>query len=128
MVATLVPLFASAPCSWRIRWLSAWYCRYMQGKVAPGALAVPACPAGPNGILCTPKSARFRVYDLVGDAPPKNIHEAAERGDTHYIVKAIERTIDFDINMIVSKRLQHQHDLAAFTHQAQQQYILLLCR
>eukprot|EP00882_Tetradesmus_deserticola_P006660 GHRQ01007013.1.p1 GENE.GHRQ01007013.1~~GHRQ01007013.1.p1 ORF type:complete len:195 (+),score=75.21 GHRQ01007013.1:144-728(+) len=71
----------------------------MQGKVAPGALAVPACPAGPNGILCTPKSARFRVYDLVGDAPPKNIHEAAERGDTHYIVKAIERTIDFDINM-----------------------------
>ncbi|WIA33907.1 hypothetical protein OEZ86_007006 [Tetradesmus obliquus] len=72
----------------------------MQGKMGPGALVVPAAPAGPNGIsLCTPKSARFRVYDLVEDAPPKNFHEAAERGDTNYLVKTIERTIDFDINM-----------------------------
>jgi hypothetical protein len=53
-------------------------------------------------VLASAESARFRVYDLVEDAPPKNFHEAAERGDTNYIVKAIERTIDFDINLTVS--------------------------
>lgn len=56
-------------------------------------------------MLCsTAESARFRVYDLVEDAPPKNFHEAAERGDTNYLVKTIERTIDFDINMTVRCR------------------------
>eukprot|EP00775_Hariotina_reticulata_P002654 gene2655-2953_t len=45
-----------------------------------------------------PQSGRFAVYDLVDEAPPKTFHEAAERGDTAYIIKVIERTIDFDIN------------------------------
>lgn len=57
------------------------------------------------------ESAKFRVYDLIDDGPPKNIHEAAERGDATYIVKLIERTIDFDINQQVSrtKRPLYQH-------------------
>jgi hypothetical protein len=41
------------------------------------------------------------VYELVDEAPPKSFHEAAERGDTTYIIKVIERTIDFDINQQV---------------------------
>jgi hypothetical protein len=36
------------------------------------------------------------------DAPPKNFIEAAERGDNNYIVKVIERTLDFNINQTVS--------------------------
>jgi len=40
------------------------------------------------------------VYDLVEDRAeaPKSIHEAAERGNTNWCVRAIERTIDFDVN------------------------------
>jgi hypothetical protein len=41
------------------------------------------------------------VYDLVEDAPPRSFIEAAERGDDNYIIKAIERTIDFNINQTV---------------------------
>lgn len=50
------------------------------------------------------ETSRFRVYDLVEDAPPKNFHEAAERGDVTYMVKLMERTIDFDINEQVCSR------------------------
>lgn len=45
---------------------------------------------------------RFAVYDLVEDGPPRNFIEAAERGDDNYIIKAIERTLDFNINQTVS--------------------------
>lgn len=48
------------------------------------------------------ESTRFKVYDLVEDAPPKNFHEAAERGDAAYMVRLIERTIDFNINLQVT--------------------------
>jgi len=41
------------------------------------------------------------VYDLVEDAPPRSFIEAAERGDDNYIIKAIERTLDFNINQTV---------------------------
>eukprot|EP00879_Flechtneria_rotunda_P004851 GHRR01005125.1.p1 GENE.GHRR01005125.1~~GHRR01005125.1.p1 ORF type:complete len:196 (+),score=77.08 GHRR01005125.1:170-757(+) len=71
----------------------------MQAKVQ--ALAVPAGPVSADrGSVFTQKSAssRFKVYDLLEEAPPKTIHEAAERGDCSFIVKTIERTIDFDVN------------------------------
>eukprot|EP00878_Enallax_costatus_P003965 GHUV01004186.1.p2 GENE.GHUV01004186.1~~GHUV01004186.1.p2 ORF type:complete len:191 (+),score=59.06 GHUV01004186.1:313-885(+) len=66
-------------------------------KPPPGSLTVPV--ADGSAPLRTPKtSSRFRVYELVEDGPPKNFHEAAERGDVTYMVKLMERTIDFDIN------------------------------
>lgn len=34
--------------------------------------------------------------------PPKNIFEAAERGMVGFIVKAVERTLEFNINQRVS--------------------------
>lgn len=44
---------------------------------------------------------RFAINDLVEDGPPRNFIEAAERGDDSYIIKAIERTLDFNINQTV---------------------------
>jgi hypothetical protein len=40
------------------------------------------------------------VYDLDEDRneAPKTFHDAAERGNTAWCVRAIERTIDFDVN------------------------------
>ena len=40
------------------------------------------------------------MYGLSEDTaePPKSFHDAAERGDTTWCVRAIERTIDFDVN------------------------------
>jgi hypothetical protein len=40
------------------------------------------------------------VYDLAEERgePPKTFHEAAERGDTSWCVRAIERNLDFDAN------------------------------
>lgn len=52
--------------------------------------------------LLAETAGRFAVYDLMEDAPPKNFIEAAERGDNNYIVKVIERTLDFNINQTVS--------------------------
>lgn len=46
-------------------------------------------------------SGRFAVYDLLEAGPPRNFIEAAERGDENYIIKTIERTIDFNINQTV---------------------------
>jgi hypothetical protein len=50
----------------------------------------------------TPASgSRFAVRDLEEEAPPRSFMEAGERGDTNFIVKAIERTLDFKINQAV---------------------------
>jgi hypothetical protein len=40
------------------------------------------------------------VYDLEGraEAAPRMFHEAAEPGNTVWCVRAIKRTIDFDVN------------------------------
>ncbi|KIY92912.1 hypothetical protein MNEG_15050 [Monoraphidium neglectum] len=58
----------------------------------PGKLAVNT-PAGS-------KPNKFAVYDLDEDRneAPKTFHDAAERGNTAWCVRAIERTIDFDVN------------------------------
>ncbi|KAI8467738.1 MAG: ankyrin repeat-containing domain protein [Monoraphidium minutum] len=76
----------------------------------PGRLSAVSMPDGaaapsPKAGLATPSSARppvnkFAVYDLSEDRndPPKTIHEAAERGNTAWCVRTIERTLDFDIN------------------------------
>lgn len=52
-------------------------------------------------------SARYAVYDLVEDGPPRTFIEAAERGDDSYIIKTIERTLDFNINQTVGPASQH---------------------
>lgn len=41
---------------------------------------------------------KFSVYDLVEEAPPRSFHEAAERGNTKFLIRTIERNIEFDIN------------------------------
>jgi hypothetical protein len=45
---------------------------------------------------------KFPVLETTEEAPPKNLHEAAEKGQTNMAVRMIERTIDFDINQRVS--------------------------
>jgi hypothetical protein len=59
-------------------------------------------------LLATETSARFAVYDLLEAGPPRNFIEAAERGDDNYIIKVIERTIDFNINQTVGANTRAQ--------------------
>ncbi|GBF93117.1 hypothetical protein Rsub_05846 [Raphidocelis subcapitata] len=71
----------------------------VSGRLSP--LSVPT--GSPKVSLNTPTTTRgskFAVYDLSeerGEAP-KSFHEAAERGDTSWCVRTIERTLDFDVN------------------------------
>ena len=45
---------------------------------------------------------KFAVFDLRSDdAHPKTIHEAGEKGNVNFIMRQVERTIDFDINQRV---------------------------
>ena len=37
-------------------------------------------------------------FVAVAEEPPKNIFEASEQGVVGWIVKAVERTLDYDIN------------------------------
>ena len=39
------------------------------------------------------------MYDLAAEGPPRDIFEAAERGNVGFITRAVERTVEFDINM-----------------------------
>lgn len=60
---------------------------------------VHATSARPTRRSETP-TCKFPVYELSEDrdAPPKTFHEAAERGNTAWCIRAIERTLDFDVN------------------------------
>lgn len=47
---------------------------------------------------------KFAIFESDNDSksPPKTIHEAAEQGNTNWVLSAVERTIEFDIDQRVS--------------------------
>lgn len=49
---------------------------------------------------------KYAVWDLA-DAPPKNIFEAAERGNLAYIQRILDRTVELDIN---ARGMRVEHD------------------
>lgn len=51
---------------------------------------VPTTPTG--------QKKKFAVYDLIEDQPPTTFHEAAEKGAIKFLIRMIERNVDFDIN------------------------------
>jgi len=60
----------------------------------------------------TVRAAKDEDADLKAVGAPKSIHEAAERGNTGFIVRAIERTLDFDINQKARALEDSIHGLA----------------